>query len=86
MTQEYYRYKITVDGQSKLCDNAHYWSSVARMMDERGYHGILERQLVTDDMDYPYHYGFIDSDFPGMIRLKDKVLMPWEVIAEIHNI
>jgi hypothetical protein len=77
-----YQYRITLNNtQSPITDNypGDQWSQIAENQQERGYHAILERRLITDESILP-----LLTNSTGYIKLKDKVISPFTIIAELQ--
>lgn len=84
MTQQtdYYQYRITINGEAgPIVDNnpTAGWSTIASFIEDRGGIATLHRRLVTDDSILP-----MLTDRTGYLVLKDKVISPWIVLAEVE--
>jgi len=80
--KDYNQYRITVNNsQGNITENypGDQWSLIAEHQEERGYHAIFERRLITDESILP-----LLTDSKGYLNLKGKVICPWEIIAEFH--
>lgn len=80
--KDYYQYRITVNNsQGQITDNypGDQWSNIAGVQEDRGIHAILERRLITDETILP-----MLTNSKGYLKLKDKVICPWEIIAELQ--
>lgn len=76
-----YQYRITLnDNQYPITDEhpGDQWSIIAANQEERGYHAILERRLITDESILP-----MLENPAGYLNLKGKVICPWEIRAEL---
>jgi len=78
-----YQYRITLNNtQSPITDDypGDQWSKIAEHQEERGYHAILERRLITDESILP-----LLINTKGYLKLKNNiVLCPFEIMAELQ--
>jgi hypothetical protein len=78
-----YQYRITLNNnQYPITDNypGDQWSQIAEHQEERGYHAILEKRLITDESILP-----LLTNPTGYLKLKDNtVICPFETIAELY--
>ena len=74
-----YQYKIIVnDQESKITDSVPTaWENNFDIILEKGLKATLYRRLVTDIGILP-----MLTDTKGYIILKDRVICPWQIIAE----
>ncbi len=78
-----YQYRLTVNGATGKILNEYpgeQWSRIAEVIDFRGGIATLERRLITDHDILP-----MLTDPTGFIKPGDKVVCPWEVIAEVET-
>lgn len=78
-----YQYRITVnDTVGKIVDYLPNddWKLVGGIYEERGLVATLERRFVTDTSILDYFGGELPK---GYLKLKDTVICPWEVFAEM---
>ena len=76
-----YQYRITVNDQQHITDNypGEQWERIAQVQEERGFNAKLERRLITDVSILP-----MLENAKGYLKLKGKVICPWEVLAELQ--
>ena len=78
-----YQYQVSVNGALGFVTDYYpelSWARIAQLLEVRGGHAKLYRRLVTD-------LDILESlvDLTGYIVLRDKVICPWEVFAEIED-
>jgi hypothetical protein len=82
-----YQYRITVgDSVGPVTSNypGAQWSRIAQVQEERDYPARFERRLVTD---LSYLEWFEGGVLPvGYMKLADRVVCPWEVMASFHPV
>jgi len=77
-----HQYRITLNNtQYSITDEypGDQWSQIAENQQERGYHAILERRLITDETILP-----LLANPKGYLKLKDMVITPFQIIAELQ--
>lgn len=77
------QYRITVNGSMGAVLDAYpgkQWARAAEVCESRGLPATFERRLVTDRAILE-----MVGDAPGYTRLGDRVLCPWEILAEIRE-
>lgn len=75
-----YQYRMTVDGVVGTIQTTYpgdHWSLVAQTCEDRGLCATLERRLVTDASILDF------GDIGPHMRLGDKVVCSWDLIAEL---
>lgn len=80
-----YQYRITVNGNvGAILNNypSEEWTKIANIFEERGINATLERRLITDTGILEFFGGELPQ---GYMRLKDKVVCNWEVLAEMED-
>jgi hypothetical protein len=77
-----HQYRITLNNtQYPITDTypGDQWSQIAEHQQERGYHAILERRLITDESILP-----LLTNPKGYLKLKDMVICPFQIMAELQ--
>jgi predicted metalloenzyme YecM len=76
-----YQYRITVNGcESDIMETypKEQWEKIALVSDNREINAKFERRLITD-ITMPE----LMMDIKGLMRIGEKVIFPWDTIAEI---
>lgn len=78
-----YQYRITVnESQGSITENypAEQWKRIFEVIESRGGKATLERRLITD-----VSILSLLTDTKGYIKFKEKVICPFEILAELTS-
>ena len=78
-----FQYRISYNGaESQVLDTlpGEQWSKAAQAVEDRGGIATLHRRLVTDA-----DIMELLTDSSGWIVLKDKVIEPWQILAQMEG-